>query len=388
MDDVFAILKDVGKEERHYIDVEGKIRERGSLRLVNGLALLRLIYEKKASGILTLKNRSKIKRVCFKDGEPVEFRTNLCRELIGSHLVVEGVLSRAQCDEALAAFKERNSRDLRFGSFLVQKGLLTQEILERTLRLQRETHVINLIGWNDGEFWFEKKDGVVCDEMGEPVVQKIVDMIASLFDPRVDVASLAVLAGVCESCRNVVRPPSEGEIENYPLWKALYAIRVKQTSGYLQIDRKGRLITILFENGLAKIVQVLKDSRSVLLGANFKGYEREFVMLLLSTLAFTSGSFRFAERFFAENDEEALERDTKEKKGYLSDLNISEVEESRVMVSPTFVKRIEDLQKSHIRKVSPKNLLFSSATEGKKVVANMERLEKHFLQNCEEPEKE
>jgi hypothetical protein len=89
------------------------------------------------------------------------------RDRLGDMLLANGLVTRAQLDQALALQNTAPSR--RIGDLLVNLGILAPEQLRRFVRLQIEEAVYSLFAWNTGTFSFEA--GVRPDS--EDVLERI-----------------------------------------------------------------------------------------------------------------------------------------------------------------------------------------------------------------------
>jgi len=129
-------------------------------------ALLHNLYTLQATGLLHLERGERRKIVYVKDGYPIFVRSNLIRECLGKMLVLDGLISQAQCDDSLQKVKESGRLQ---GTVLIEMGLLTPEQLHRFLSRQVTEKLLEAFGWTDGSFRFiqgkDFKSGVTSIEL-------------------------------------------------------------------------------------------------------------------------------------------------------------------------------------------------------------------------------
>ena len=101
-----------------------------------------LIEIKKAgkTGILLAKKETVEKRIFFQDGEPIAFRSNLKRDLLGEILCARGKITRDQLKEAVLEDQKKTGNN--FGQILIKKGFLTPKDLYAECKYQDRKSVV------------------------------------------------------------------------------------------------------------------------------------------------------------------------------------------------------------------------------------------------------
>jgi tetratricopeptide (TPR) repeat protein len=133
---------------------------RGSLKEASLPDVLQLLAMGQKSGCLSVAHRSNFGYVYFDRGRISYASIVNRRDRIGDILVKSGLLSPAQCDQAVAG--QDPLRGPRLGEILVERGVITRDELHRHIRVQIEEAVYFLFTWSQGTFSFEA--GVRPDE--------------------------------------------------------------------------------------------------------------------------------------------------------------------------------------------------------------------------------
>lgn len=142
--------------------IEGSLQE---FRLPD---ILQMVAQQGKTGILTVQGEATIVAVSFLDGGVVaaDSLQETVEERLGQVLVREGLLSRAEMDEAL---ERQQVGEGRLVDLLVDAGFLGRgEVLEG-LRLQTRELLRELLSWEAGDFKFYANDEVSYEEGFEPI---------------------------------------------------------------------------------------------------------------------------------------------------------------------------------------------------------------------------
>jgi len=120
----------------------------------------------RAKGTLTLTRPGETVHLFFVGGELKTAATTRAGMRVGEMLVLNGVVREEQLEEALRAVDA--GRRGRLGQLLVEKGLLSQEVLDGEVRRHFEEIFFSCFLWREGEFAFvpapgELDSGVAMD---------------------------------------------------------------------------------------------------------------------------------------------------------------------------------------------------------------------------------
>ncbi len=184
--------------------IKGSIGSQTVLGLLRGLNLVGL------SGALTLVHRSGQALLVLRRGQLLHIATSSARESVGSALVLDGVISRSQLEQALdVQFEGEEPR--RLGALLVAQGLASQEAVARTLRRHVLDQLQEVVAWTRGVYRFEQlfvpdEEDLsfslvsLLDELGPPSTAKAGAESASEED---DEALMAVFGNGPESTHEI-----------------------------------------------------------------------------------------------------------------------------------------------------------------------------------------
>jgi tetratricopeptide (TPR) repeat protein len=114
--------------------------------------VLHRIVESKGKGTLTLSQPSERINLFFVDGELKAANSTRAGMRIGETLLVHGVVPEEDFEEAIHSVQ--SGRRGRIGKFLVEKGLLTQEVLDAEIRRHFEEIFFSCFAWREGDFAF------------------------------------------------------------------------------------------------------------------------------------------------------------------------------------------------------------------------------------------
>lgn len=114
--------------------------------------LLQWAKNDRCTGALVFRRSEREKRIYFVAGEVVGCLSNDPAEFYGQHLLLSGHLTQPQLFQALHLCSEKN---LRLGEALRQLELLSDEVIQQTLREQIEDTICDLFLWERGVFYFQ-----------------------------------------------------------------------------------------------------------------------------------------------------------------------------------------------------------------------------------------
>lgn len=143
--------------------IEGPLQE---LSLEDVLQLLDL---SRKTGVLELRSESSNDEaeLRFEDGRIVDARRRRSTRWLGQQLLRAGKLTERELERALEA--QRRDPGQRLGEILLEMGSIERDVLEEQLRFQLEETVYELMGWQDGHFRFEERDGATPVPVGVAV---------------------------------------------------------------------------------------------------------------------------------------------------------------------------------------------------------------------------
>jgi hypothetical protein len=127
----------------------------GSLRTMGLTDILQWLAHGRKTGTLLLEHRSIRKRLILRDGSIFSSWSNDPRESLGQFLIREQLISEENLFRALL---EQETLGRPLGAILVDKGLLTEADLLRTLRIKAEETIYDLFLWPDGKFEFREEE--------------------------------------------------------------------------------------------------------------------------------------------------------------------------------------------------------------------------------------
>jgi hypothetical protein len=113
--------------------------------------------DSRAKGTLTLSRPGEKIRLYFVDGELKTASTRRRGMRIGEMLLLHGVIEEQQIEEALRSI--HSGYRGRIGKLLVEKGFLTQDVLDSEIRGHFEEIFFSCFLWREGEFEFHAARG-------------------------------------------------------------------------------------------------------------------------------------------------------------------------------------------------------------------------------------
>ncbi|MBI4392047.1 MAG: DUF4388 domain-containing protein [candidate division NC10 bacterium] len=116
--------------------------------------VFQILHLSKKSGRLALTRREGAGMIIFRHGQILYAASDSVRDTLGNILVTQKALTEQQL---LTALEEHHSgpEGKRLGTILVERGWITQEVLERAVREQIERVIHEFLTWETGFFRFE-----------------------------------------------------------------------------------------------------------------------------------------------------------------------------------------------------------------------------------------
>ncbi len=144
----------------------------GNLRTMQLEELLQWLSQSKKSGTLEIASGNVEKKIFFKDGRILSSASNKPEEHLGHFLVGHGLLSEEQLNRAI---KLQEKSRMMLGMILVSEGVLAEEDLARTLRLKAEESIYDIFSWDEGDFRFV--DDVLPDNAMVPMQMDVTGIV-------------------------------------------------------------------------------------------------------------------------------------------------------------------------------------------------------------------
>jgi uncharacterized protein DUF4388/tetratricopeptide repeat protein len=144
----------------------------GNLRTMQLEELLQWLSQSKKSGTLEIATGNVEKKIFFKDGRILSSASNKPEEHLGHFLVGHGLLSEEQLNRAI---KLQEKSRMMLGMILVSEGVLAEEDLTRTLRLKAEESIYDIFSWDQGDFRFV--DDVLPDNAMVPMQMDVTGIV-------------------------------------------------------------------------------------------------------------------------------------------------------------------------------------------------------------------
>lgn len=124
-----------------------------------------LLSLSRKTGKLVLRRKDETAAVIFSSGQVVQAATSSLRESLGHLLLLKKAVTENELMAALEIQKHAPQKK-RLGTILVEKGFITQEVLENTIKGQIEEIVFETLNWHEGLFNFELGETRIGDEIG------------------------------------------------------------------------------------------------------------------------------------------------------------------------------------------------------------------------------
>ena len=123
----------------------------GNLQTMQLEELLQWLSQSKKNGTLEIVHGKVEKKIFFKEGRILSSASNKPEEHLGHFLVSHGLITEEQLDRAV---KMQKSSRMMLGMILVKEGALAEEDLTRMLRLKAEESIYDVFAWAEGDFRF------------------------------------------------------------------------------------------------------------------------------------------------------------------------------------------------------------------------------------------
>ncbi|HWC66285.1 MAG TPA: DUF4388 domain-containing protein, partial [Thermoanaerobaculia bacterium] len=130
---------------------------RGNLTEVSVPMVLHRIVADRAKGTLTFSKPPETIRLFFVDGELKTAATTRGGMRIGEMLLLHGIVEETAIEEAMRSI--RSGRRPRIGRILVEKGLLSRDVLDAEIRRHFEEIFFSCFAWTEGDFTFSPETG-------------------------------------------------------------------------------------------------------------------------------------------------------------------------------------------------------------------------------------
>lgn len=132
----------------------------GSLEAFALPDVFRLLAHNKQTGGLKVERESGDGMIYFRDGEVYFAFSSLTREFLGQRLVNAKLITQGQLLRILDEQKKSGTK--RLGDLLVEKGILSKDLLDTFIKEQIQDAIFNLLQWDMGKFTFD--EGVVSPQ--------------------------------------------------------------------------------------------------------------------------------------------------------------------------------------------------------------------------------
>ena len=136
----------------------------GSLKSKGLLKLLKEIQSSAFSGTITLKGKSGLASITFKEGKVLFIREPRIRSRLGRYLVSRNIITEKELQVALNTQKSRGGTFL--GEILIEQAVLEKEALDAAMKNVAEESLIHLLTWGEGLYRMEKEE-VAGDPLGD-----------------------------------------------------------------------------------------------------------------------------------------------------------------------------------------------------------------------------
>ncbi len=138
---------------------------KGEFSAISPVDLLQLLAQSTKSGILYLTRTEETRTLLIAQGNLVGIFSSKSKYRLGALLLRMGFIQ----SQTLAEFRKTQLQDdIQIGELAVRKGFLTEDELNKCLKLHVDELVIDLITWKEGSFNFEDKSIEESDYIVEP----------------------------------------------------------------------------------------------------------------------------------------------------------------------------------------------------------------------------
>lgn len=121
------------------------------------MPLPRILYFLKRdsrTGVLSITREDVKKVISFENGDPKFVVSNIVQECLGRLLVNKGRLTEEECEESLKLMKEWKKKQ---GETLIKMGVIEPYELDETLKMQAKERLFEAFGWFTGDYKFLAK---------------------------------------------------------------------------------------------------------------------------------------------------------------------------------------------------------------------------------------
>jgi hypothetical protein len=125
----------------------------GDLSILEPALVFQVVNIAGLTGALKLITIDNVARFYFRTGELVFATIETRRRRIGTFLIEKGLLSERQLDEALAEYAAAES-GMKIGNFLIERRLIDRDALSDAIQDQMKEVVFEALRWHAGQFVF------------------------------------------------------------------------------------------------------------------------------------------------------------------------------------------------------------------------------------------
>lgn len=113
--------------------------------------MLYTVYHYRVPGVIQAIHDDVVKRVYIRDGHVIHATSSDIQDSLGCYLLSAGMISRHDFKVTMRA---RRNSESKYGTMLVERGLLSPAELYHAIRLQTEEVVWSLFSWEEGHVTF------------------------------------------------------------------------------------------------------------------------------------------------------------------------------------------------------------------------------------------
>src|ERR1700737_4703691 len=123
----------------------------GNLKSMSTGDLLQWLSLGQKNGTLVVNNKSVEKKIFFRAGRVISSASTPPREYLGQFLIGHGYLTES---ELMKAMEVQHQSGILLGKILVMIEVISEQDLQRLMRLKAEEEIYDIFLWNDAEFHF------------------------------------------------------------------------------------------------------------------------------------------------------------------------------------------------------------------------------------------
>src|SRR2546430_1314892 len=123
----------------------------GNLKSMSTGDLLQWLSLGQKNGTLVVNNKSVEKKIFFRGGRVISYASNSPREYLGQFLISHGYLTES---ELMKAMEVQHQSGILLGKILVMIEAISEQELQRLMRLKAEEEIYEIFLWSDAEFHF------------------------------------------------------------------------------------------------------------------------------------------------------------------------------------------------------------------------------------------